>query len=70
MKKETATLINDIMLEFSRNLANTCAIVKSECDTEEINAYMKPAAHISALVFDVLDMVYLQHPELKPPEFD
>lgn len=70
MKKDTAKFINDVMLEFSKDLARTCAEVKNECPAEETKAYLMPAAHISALVFDILDMVYAQHPDLKPPEYD
>jgi hypothetical protein len=70
MRKETAIQINDLMLEFSQRLAGTCAAVKEECNVDEADAYVKPAAHISALVFDVLDVIYLQYPDLKPPEFN
>lgn len=70
MKKETAIQINELMLEFSKNLAGTCALIKEECANDEVEAYMKPAAHISALIFDMLDIIYLQHPDLKLPKFD
>ncbi|WP_220815044.1 hypothetical protein [Pseudomonas paralcaligenes] len=69
MKIETATLINDLMLTFLKELSKTCAIVRDECSPEETSNYFKPAAHISALTFDILDQIHAQYPELKPPEF-
>ena len=70
MKKETAIQLNELMLDFSKSLASTCAVVKEECPADEAKAFLKPSAHISALVFDLLDLIYLEHPDLKPPEFE
>lgn len=69
MNRATAEYINNMMLDFSDQIADSCGVVKERCTAKEVEAYMRPVAHISALMFDVLDTIYVQYPDLKPDGF-
>jgi len=69
MERELAEHINNMMLGYSAELNRSVAMVREKCDKEEVETYLKPVSHIMALSFDVLDIVYKDHPDLKPDKF-
>lgn len=70
MNRQTAEYINDLMLDLSAKVSNSVGTVKDNCSDEEIKKYRKPASHILALTFDILDIVHEQYPDLKPADFE
>ncbi len=69
MKKELAARINMMMLRHSSELNKSVAEVRKECSEEEIKNYLKPVSHIMAIIFDALDDIYEDYPDLKPDKF-
>jgi hypothetical protein len=69
MKRELAEHINNIMLGYSAELNKSVNMVRKECSEEEIKVYLKPVSHIMALIFDALDNIYKDYPDLKPEAF-
>jgi len=70
MNKATAEYIRSMMLDISSQISDSVGVFKVRCNEQEIQAYVKPVSQISALIFDVLDIVHEQYPELKPAEFE
>jgi len=70
VNRDTAKYINTMMLDFSSQISDSVGVVRERCKEDEIREYVKPVSHISALIFDVLDMIHSQYPDLKPDEFN
>ena len=69
MNRDTAEYINTMMLDISAQISDSVGVVKERCSAEEAQQYIKPVAHIAALMSDVFDIVHEQYPDLKPEEF-
>lgn len=69
MNKNTAEYINSMMLDCSSQISDSVGVVREKCKDDEVQAYLKPVSHILALMFDVLDTIHEQYPDLKPDEF-
>lgn len=69
MNRETTEHINKLMLDYALALNEAVGIIRNECSASEANSYIKPISHIMALTFDVPDILYNDHPDLKPESF-
>ena len=69
MERELAENINLMLLRQSAELNKSVALVREKCNEEEIKAYLKRISHMMALLFDVLDDIYKDYPDLKPKAF-
>lgn len=69
MERELAEHINTMMLRQTVELNKSVAMVREKCSQEEVKAYLKPVSHIMALIFDALDDIYKDYPDLKPDNF-
>ena len=70
MNRDTAEYINAMMLDFSHQISDSVGVLKAKCEEDEVKAYVKPVSQISALIFDILDMIHEQYPDLKPEDLD
>ncbi len=70
MKRELAENVNLMVLKHLSELNKSIVKVKGECSEDEVKRYLKPISHIMALLFDVLDNIYKDYPDLKPETFD
>jgi hypothetical protein len=71
MKKETAKQINQVMLEHSQELDESVRLVLETCTTEEFEAYRDAVGQImGTMLLDIMNPIYLEHPELKPSDLD
>ena len=69
VKKETASEISALLLEFSGTLDNSVALVASDGNADETAHYKRVVGKIMGEMFvEVLRPLYSEHPELKPPE--
>ena len=66
-----ARQINDLMLDLFHRVEESVCEVKEQCPAHESEAYIKATAPVvGAIVMDVLEPLYRQHPELKPHNWD
>jgi hypothetical protein len=68
--RKVAEEINSLMIEETKKFQQSIVLVKKSSDEEEYQLYADPVAHIIAIMFDVLDGIYKQYPDLKPDTFD
>ena len=63
--------ISQLMMDTWIRLSDSCHQVKERCSPEEYEAYVKAIAKLSGeITFDVMEPLYKEHPELKPPNWD
>lgn len=69
MKNSTAQNLSMLMLELTAKLNESVTLVRDTCDEEEFIHYRKVVATIMGnILIDVLNPIYEEFPELKPPE--
>ena len=62
-----AKQISDLMLDYSRQLDRSIAMVQRECDDEDFKTYRLATAKVLAEIYlEVLMPLYREHPDLKP----
>lgn len=57
-----------MMFECTVKLDESIALVQTSCSEEEFKAYRREAGNIMGLMWDVMNPLYKQYPELKPPQ--
>ena len=71
MRHETAARVVQLMLEFGQRLDEVVAILQQECDTDEFNAYRRGVGRVmGAMLLDVMNPIFEEHPDLKPKDLD
>jgi hypothetical protein len=71
MKKDIAVTINDLMIEYGAKLDESVRLVMQSCSEEEFQSYRAAIAQImGTMLIDVMQPIYREHPELKPPELE
>jgi hypothetical protein len=67
--KATAQLISALMLDFGRRLDASVLSVQETCTPEEFRAYRRAVGKVMGdMLLEVLNPLYVTHPELKPRE--
>lgn len=71
MKKELAEKINALMIEYGARLDDSVRLVMDSSSPEEFERYRAAVAQImGTMLVDIMNPIYREHPELKPPELD
>jgi hypothetical protein len=66
--EEVARQVSDLMVEFSRRLDDSIALVRDHGSPEEFHVYREAVAKIlTDMLFDIMNPLYARHPNLKPP---
>jgi len=68
MDEQVATELSDQPVIFNRELSMILGDMKAISTRDEYSAYLSKLAHMSALSFDVLDMLGKEYPHLNPYE--
>jgi hypothetical protein len=68
MDEQVATQLSDHMVIFNRKLSMIIGDMKATSTRDEYSSYLSKLAHMSALSFDVLDMLGKEYPHLNPYE--
>ena len=68
MNRATAEQINSVLLKQAAESKDAIALTKAACGKEEFDDFLKSTSHLIAIIFDVLDRIYDQYPDLKPKE--
>ena len=67
--KEVASEISKLMLALSAQLNGSLIRVQERCPASEFEAYRAVVGRLMGEMFlEVMQPIYLQHPELEPPE--
>lgn len=71
MNKDVAETINRLMLEFGAKLDGSVKLVMDSGSAEEFETYRMAVAQImGTMLVDIMNPIYREHPELKPPELE
>jgi hypothetical protein len=71
MKRDVAEAINKLMLEYGARLDESVRLVMESCSNSEFEAYRAAVGQImGTMLLDVMNPIYREHPDLKPPELD
>ncbi len=70
MNKSAAEEIHAFLVEQAKGFQRTLQIVKSNSSPDEFELYTVKVTQIIALMFDYMDFLYNEYPDLKPPSFD
>jgi hypothetical protein len=66
-----AKQVSDLMMDTFIRLSDSCHQVKERCSPEEYKAYVKAIAKLTGYInFNLMEPLYEEHPELKPPNWD
>jgi hypothetical protein len=66
-----ANQISDLMQNMLTQIGKCSSAVLKGCSQEEYKAFVRSISHVtSAIVFDVMQPLYLKHPDLKPPNWE
>lgn len=69
MKRDVASEINNLMLEFSAKLTESLRLVHENCTDKEYVAYRAVVAKLMGdMLLDVMNPIYAKHPDLKPEQ--
>ena len=68
---EAAKLISDSMLEICGKIEQSLDDVREISSPEDFAIYHKAVGKVvGPIIFEVLEPLYKEHPELKPPDWD
>jgi hypothetical protein len=71
MKKETAARVHQLLVDCSRALDTSVAVVQNESDEADLHEYRHAAGRALTVVFDELMIpIYREHADLITPELD
>ena len=71
MKKDVAETINRLMLDYGAKLDSSVKLVMDTSSAEEFEAYRMAVAQImGTMLLDIMNPIYREHPDLKPPELE
>ena len=69
MKREPAIKVNETLLDCYFKLHETIDVVREHCDEEERKAYSRAVGKVLGyLLLDVLEPIYVEHPDLRPEQ--
>jgi hypothetical protein len=69
--KETAKNISDLMIGYVDKLGVSVSLVASSCSEAELRYYKRAVGVVLAAMFDeIMDPLYREYPDLKPPQLD
>ncbi|HTV84821.1 MAG TPA: hypothetical protein VME63_05420 [Dyella sp.] len=68
---DVAKQVSELMLDYSRRLDSSIALVRDSCDAEEFKGYRRAVGKVLGEIYlEVLTPLYQKHPDLKPPGMD
>jgi hypothetical protein len=71
MKKEVATEIIDLMIEFGDRLNQSVALVKDNCSEDELVSYRSVVGKLmGSMLLDIMNPIFDKHPDLKPDKLE
>lgn len=68
MDKETAREIHATLIDVCQRLDGTIVLAKQRCSEEDFKKYRRAVgAVMGEILLEILNPMYVEHPELKPP---
>ena len=69
MDKAIAKRVSALMLEYGAKLDESISLVMAHCNEEEFKRYRQSVGHILGyMLLEIMNPLYDEHPDLKPPE--
>lgn len=69
MEKQIAEKINKKLMKSVRIMNEAAGLIRNNCSDTERRKHFEPISQAMALLFDELDLIYEEHPNLKPEEY-
>jgi hypothetical protein len=71
MKKEIAQQISALLLECGANLDKSVELVSANSSEDEALQYKRAVGKIMAeMLLEIMNPIYSEHPDLKPPQLE
>lgn len=71
MKRDVAETINQLMLEYGAKLNESVRLVMESSSAGELEGYRAAVGQImGTMLLDIMEPIYREHPDLKPPELE
>ncbi|WP_075188146.1 hypothetical protein [Teredinibacter haidensis] len=71
MKKQVATEVIDLMVEFGDRLNQSVTLVQDHCSKDELDAYRRSVGKLMGnMLLDIMNPIFDEHPELKPDQLE
>ena len=69
LNKEIADQISELMLEYSAKLDQSLKTVMDTCSEQEFKQYRDAVGQLlGIMLMDVMNPIYIEHPDLKPAQ--
>ncbi|MEZ0188282.1 hypothetical protein [Ralstonia solanacearum] len=69
--KAIAKQIGELMLDFGGRLDSSVALVQEKCTLAEFEEYRDAVGKIMGyMLLDIMNPIYLRHPDLKPDDLE
>ena len=65
-----AAKISSLMMNIADQLDESIALVMGKCSAEEVKTYKRSVGRVMGELLEILNPLYAEHPQLKPPEAD
>jgi len=67
---QSANKISELMLDVFSRIGQSAKSVRRDCPKDEAEKYLLAISKVAgAIVLDVLEPLYKEHPDLKPPDW-
>lgn len=71
VKKEIASKISGLMLEYSGKLDESIRLVMDNCTQEEFQQYRDSVSQLmTIMLLDIMNPIYARHADLKPSQLE
>ena len=71
MKKQVATEIVNLMVEFGDRLNQSIGLVQNSCSEDELASYRCAVGKLmGSMLLEVMNPIFEEHPELKPDQLE
>lgn len=66
MEKQIAEKISKKLTDSLQTINEAAGLIRENCSDTERRVHFEPISHAMALLFDELDLIFEEHPILKP----
>ncbi len=71
MRKDVASQVNKLMLDFGAKLDESVMLVMNSCTDQEFEAYRSAVGNLmGCILLDIMNPIYREHPDLWPPQLN
>ena len=69
MEKQIAEKISKRLMNSLQTINEAASLIRDNCSDSERRVHFEPISQAMALLFDELDLIFEEHPNLKPENY-